>query len=134
MGLSWPWGAPEHNLEKCKPAQARVMETFSVGMLCLWIMFEKYLSAIAILPQEVFWAERYFQNKGGMDQSRRVLEKLKEEDKLALLARQLLPTVQDLSDSKKQALQEFFGASLRCRPDERAADLKQAFGLLAPDR
>jgi hypothetical protein len=110
------------------------MELFSFGMLCLWVMFEKYLSAIAILPQEALWAEQYLQNKGEIDRSREVLEKLKNEDKLALLAQQLVTAEHDLNDSKKQSLQEFFGASLRCRPDERAADLKHAFGFLAPDR
>ena len=110
------------------------MEVFSVGMLCLWVMFEKHLSAKAILPQEALWVERYLQNKGEKDRSKEVLEELKNEDKLALLAQKLVTTEQDLDDSKKQALQMFFSASLRCRPDERAADLKQVFRFLAPDQ
>lgn len=130
---SSPWSAPELHF-RCKPAQARKMEVFSYGMLCLWVMFEEYLSAKAILPQEALWAEQYFQNKGERVDCLNVLQELKNEDKLALLARQLVTTEQDLDDSKKQALQEFFSASLRCRPDERAADLKQAFSFLAPDQ
>ena len=110
------------------------MEVFSVGMLCFWVMFEEYFSAKAILPHEALWVEQYLQNKGEKDRSREVLEELKNEDKLALLARQLVMTEQDLDDSKKQELQRFFSASLRCRPDERAADLKQVFRFLAPDQ
>jgi hypothetical protein len=82
----------------------------------------------------VLWVEQYLQNKGEKGRSIEVLGELKNEEKLALLARQLVTTEKDLDNSKKQALQEFFSASLRCRPDERAADLKQAFGFLARDQ
>ncbi|OCK78127.1 kinase-like protein, partial [Lepidopterella palustris CBS 459.81] len=40
---SWPWDAPEHHFDSYKPYQARRMDVFMFGMLCLWVMFEKYL-------------------------------------------------------------------------------------------
>jgi serine/threonine protein kinase len=133
MPKSRPWDAPDRHYN-CKPAQAQKMDAFSFGMLCLWVMFERYLSAIAPLPQEALWAEQYFQNKGEEHLSKRVLEDLKHEDKLVLLARQLVTAEQDIDDDKKQALQQFFSVSLVCEPDLREADLKRSFGCLIPDQ
>jgi hypothetical protein len=130
MPKSWPWNAPEHHFNRFTPAQARKMDIFSFGMLCLWVMFEKCLSGITTLPQEALWAEQYFQNKDEKYLSKRVLESLKHKDKLVLLARQLVLAEQGLDDDKKHALQQFFSASLVCEPDERAAGLKQLFDCL----
>jgi hypothetical protein len=124
MPKSWPWYAPEYRLY-CNQAQGRKMDIFSFGMLCLWVMFEKYLSATAPLPQEALWAEQYLPNKTEKNQSKRFLEELKNTDKLVLFAQQLVTAERDLVDSQKQALRKMFGASLPCSPDERAADLKQ---------
>ena len=132
MPKSIPWTAPEHHF-RCQPAQALRMEVFSFGMLCLWVLFEEDLSAKKLLPLGALGAEPYLQKKGEKDRSIIVLEEWKNDDKLAFLAQQFVATEQDLDDSKKVALQEFFGATLQCRPDERAADLKQAIGFLAPD-
>ena len=109
------------------------MDLFSFGMLCLWVMFEKYLSATVPLPQEALWAEQYFQNKGEKHLSTRVLEGLKHDDKLVLLARQLVTAERDL-EGMKQALQQFFRVSLVCESNLREADLKRSFGCLVLDQ
>lgn len=124
MPKSWPWYAPEYRLY-CNQAQGRKMDIFSFGMLCLWVMFEKYLSATAPFPQEALWAEKYLPNKTEKNQSKRFLEELKKTDKLVLFAQQLVTAERDLLDSQKQGLIKMFGASLPFNPDERAADLKQ---------
>jgi hypothetical protein len=97
-------------------------------------MFEKYLSARVPLPQEALWAEKYFQNKGQKHLSKKVLESLKHEDKLVLLAQQLVMAEQDLDDVKKQALQQFLSVSLVCESDLREADLRLSFGCLILDQ
>ena len=107
------------------------MDLFSFGMLCLLVMFEKYLSAIVKLPPEAHWAEQYLQGKDKEHLSRESLSKLKREDKLALLAEQLVFLEPGLPDETKDALQQFFRISLRSNPEERAADLKQCFGFFA---
>lgn len=138
MPKTSPWNAPEHHSNWFKPAQARKMDLFSFGMLCLWLMFERYLSGIAKLPQTVLWAEQYFQIKKEEDLSRKrltnLLEDLKRGDKLALLAQQLVTAEQNLDDDKTQALMRFFKASLACEPGLREADLKLAFGSLIHDQ
>ena len=109
------------------------MDVFSFGMLCIWVMFEKYLSGIMPLPQEAHWAEQYFQNGGERHLSQRILKDLKQEGELVMLARQLVMAEKDLDDEKKQALQEFFSASLACNPNERA-NSEQSFSRLIPNR
>ena len=33
------WTAPEHHRRQVRPTQARKMDVFSFGMLCLWLLF-----------------------------------------------------------------------------------------------
>jgi hypothetical protein len=131
---SWPWSAPEHDYDRLKPAQARKMDVFSFGMLCLWILFEKCLSGIVPLPSEAHWAESYFQGKEKRDLSKRILEDLKQGDRLVMLAKQLVMAENELSNDTKQVLQQFFSMSLACDPNQRETDLKQPFGSLTPNQ
>jgi len=127
---SWPWCAPEHNRDKFKPAQAQKMDVFSFGILCLWILFEKYLSGIISLPQEAQWAERYFRSKEESHLSKQALDDLKQGDELVMLARQLVLVEKDLDENKKQALVEFFSVSLTCEPDRRKDSVEDLLSRL----
>jgi hypothetical protein len=109
------------------------MDDFSFGMLCMWVMFEKYLSRIMPLPQEANWAEQYLQNGGERHLSQRILKDLKQEGGLVMLARQLVMVEEVLDDERKQALQEFFSISLAYDPNERAGS-EQAFSRLISHR
>jgi hypothetical protein len=109
------------------------MDIFSFGMLCLWVMFEKYLSRITLLPQEAHWAERYFEGEGERYLSKRILEDMKQEDELVMLARQLVMAERNLDDDTQQALERFFSASLSCNPNQREVNLKQ-FSRLLPNQ
>jgi hypothetical protein len=91
-------------------------------------MFEKYISMDAVLPHEASWARKYLQNKERKDQIEKSLNDLKNEQKLVLLSEQLVEALDNLDNSSKQALLEFFSTSLQCDPEERAVDLFQAFG------
>ena len=94
-------------------------------------MFEEYLCAKTMSSQGALGAEPYVRNMGEKDRSKVFLEELKNDDKLALLAEQLVATKQDLDDSKRHVLQNFFSETLQCRPDDRAADLRRPFTFLA---
>jgi hypothetical protein len=107
------------------------MDLFSFGTLCLWVIFEKYLSAIMALPPEAHWAEQHLQNKDEEHLSKKFLSELKRENKLALLTEQLVFLESGFPDKTKDALQQFFRISLRSNPEDRAADLKQCFGFFA---
>ncbi|KAF2474367.1 kinase-like protein [Lindgomyces ingoldianus] len=111
---SWPWCAPECEHEKLKPIQARKMDVFSFGMLCLWVLFEKYLSGIT--PH----------------MCKSILADLKQQDRLAMLAQQLVLAERDIETDKKKALERFFSTSLARNPDERDESLSALPGLLIP--
>jgi serine/threonine protein kinase len=128
MPKSWPWNAPEHHHRKFRPAQARKMDLFSLGMVCLWVIFEKYLSGIVPLPQEILWVEPYIQSCGEKHRSKSILQAAKDENKLVQLARQLVMAEGDLEDYQKEQLRRFFDASLVREPNSRDVDLKQTFG------
>ena len=125
-----PWNAPEHSYDEFTPAQVQKMDVFSFGILCMWLMFERYLSGITSLPQEACWAEQYFQGGGGRHLSQRILKDLKQEDKLVMLAQQLVTAERGLDDDKKRALDQFFSASLTCNPNGRETNLEQSFSCL----
>jgi serine/threonine protein kinase len=122
---SWPWYAPEHNRDKFKPAQAQKMDVFSFGMLCFWILFEKYLSGITLLPREAQWAEKYFQGKEKRHLCKWILADCKRDDKLVVLAQQLAQSERDIDIGRKQALERLLSTSLACNPDERAKELRE---------
>lgn len=134
MPKSWPWYAPEHDRDRFKPAQARKMDIFSFGMLCLWVLFEKYLSGITPLPQDVSWAERYFQGKEKTHLSKNTLEDLKRGDELTMFAQQLVLAERNIDNDKKQTLERLFRTSLGCNPDERNASPGELFGQLRLDQ
>jgi len=61
---SAPWNAPElesiHKKCACQPCQrqftprdARRTDIFSLAMLCFWILFEKELSGVKLLPENI---------------------------------------------------------------------------------
>jgi serine/threonine protein kinase len=131
---SWPWCAPEHDRNKFKPAQARKMDVFSFGILCLWFLFEKYLSGITPLPREAHWAERYFQGKVITHLSKKVIGELKQEDKLLMLAKQLILAERDLDAKNQQALAQFFDVSITCNPDLRKVDLRELCSSLVSNQ
>jgi hypothetical protein len=131
---SQPWAAPEHDRKMFTPAQARKMDIFSFSMLCLWTIFEQYLSGFVPLPQEAKWAERYFQGIEGNDFGLRLLMDLKQEDKLVMLAGQLVMAEKDLDNDRKQVLTCFFSASLARNPNLRDANAIRSFDCLTPNQ
>jgi hypothetical protein len=106
---------------------------FSFGTLCLWVIFEKYLSAVVALPPEAHWADQYFQFIDKKDLSKEFLSEMKRKDRLILLAEQLLFAESGLPAETKDGLRQFFSIALRSRPEERADDLMQCFSFNSPD-
>lgn len=102
------------------------MDCFSFGMLCLWTLFEKHFSGVVPLPEEASWAEKYLQiGEEHRNQSKHVLASLKLENKLILLAQQLVICEPDLKEEQKQALQQFFEESLVSPPQSKPSDLNR---------
>jgi hypothetical protein len=123
MARSEPWCAPELETKKSyKLEEMRKMDTFSFGMLCVWVMFEEYLSCIEPLPEEVMsWAEDCIPKGTGKDSSKVFLRNLKEKGKLARYA-ELLLAEQDLLEDDRKDLGQLFRISLENSPLHRDAN------------
>lgn len=114
MAISKPWNAPEHNrLDKeWTSSEARKLDYFSFGMLCLWILFEKDLS----VPTPSF---REAASRGGYkipcsqpEQSLEILDDCKVDQKLPMLVQWLLEVEEKLTNDERGALKEFLTSLL----------------------
>jgi hypothetical protein len=112
-----------------RPAQARKMDVFSLGMLFLWLIFERYFSKAEPLPKGAEWASSSFEYEG-KNRLRDILEDLKKQDHLVQLSHQLLIAENDLDLDKKQRLKHFFTVSLASDSNSREADIEQSLKYL----
>ncbi|KAI1497175.1 kinase-like domain-containing protein [Biscogniauxia marginata] len=118
------WSAPEVlDYPDFTPAQAMCTDVFSFGMVCLWFMFEKYLSGVLPLPPSVQFSMRTPQDYGDKHQSLQFLRDLKVQGYLTQFANSLIDLEPDLSVTSKQALQKFFTGCLEYDPQLREADV-----------
>ncbi|RYP86564.1 hypothetical protein DL769_000736 [Monosporascus sp. CRB-8-3] len=120
------WRAPEVvDYPDFTPAQAMRTDVFSFGMLCLWFVFEKYLSGVLPLPPSVQFSMRTPQSYGDKHRSLQFLKDLKLEGCLTQFANNLVDAEPDLSVKSKQALQIFFTRCLEYDPQLREADISR---------
>lgn len=133
MPKSQPWNAPEHHNRQFSLAQARKMDYFSLGVVCVWVMFEKYLSGLQKLPQGIQWVQCYITQCAVEPRSYGVLESIKKENKLLQLAIQLTLGDTELEPDQKQALHHIFRGTLPYDPSMRLDNLGALFGFLPSD-
>lgn len=131
---SWPWNAPEYDRCSVRPSQAKNMDVFSLGMLCLWVLFEKYFCGKTPLPQAASWANELFAQTSNLHSIEFILDTLKHQDKLVLLAQQFLDAENTVKTGKMVSLSQFLISALSCDPDRREAKLQQLVDVLAPHR
>ena len=100
-------------------SEARKLDVFSFGMLCLWTLFEKELSEL--LPTfRVPQSQRSDESTCSVfGQSIATLEAFKVNGDLLLLAQRLLKAVKTLSDDESGALRVFFTSVLDDDQDRR---------------
>lgn len=135
MAISWPWNAPEHNRRRkmWTPLEAKTMDYYSFGMLCLWVLFEKDLSApTPPFENAAFW-EEYKIPCSQHEQSIEILHNFKVDQKLPLLAQWLLEADNNLYDNERDALKSLFNSILnedQERRDISAGNLFKTYVLL----
>jgi serine/threonine protein kinase len=121
LPMSVPWCAPERTAyDRFTPDQALRMDVFSFGMVCFWIMYEKHISRIDPLPLASGWADTYFEPETRFEHA---MCRLKDDDKLVLLATQLVDADEHLEFEQRQKLTDFFNHSLPKDPKSRAWNL-----------
>ena len=115
MPRSGHWTAPEHHHRAFTPTNAIKMDAYSLGMLCLWLLW-------------LLCCER------GLDvdcEFRRSLDAHKEASNLASeLVRISVPMVNEDRDN----IQQFFRLTLAKNRDDRTSNFGDLLGYLSPNR
>lgn len=110
------------------------MDVFSLGMLCLWVLFEKHFCGTTPLPQAASWANKLFAQTSNLHSTEFILETLKHQDKLVILAQQFLDADTTVKTERMTALSQFLISALSCNSDRREASLQQLVDVLALHR
>ncbi|KAH8896841.1 kinase-like protein [Thozetella sp. PMI_491] len=125
---SWPWYAPEcDEYPEFTVQQALRADVFSFGMLCLWLLFDSYLSGARPLPEPA-------QPRGwfGLDdkESLERLSVLKIRGDLSRFTTALVTAEPGLDPSTRLMLQQFLCQSLADAPTSRPMNAQQSMECL----
>ena len=113
MPYSELWTAPEQHHRGILPIQARKMDAYSFGMLCLWLLFY---------------------NKGA-NRDRNFEKDLEDSQKeLSNHASELIRATADLENREKDNMHKVFRSTLAQDPAERTANFNELLQLLSPHR
>jgi serine/threonine protein kinase len=127
-----PWEAPEYDKydpQGANPANARQTDVFSFGLLCVWILFEEYLSKTKPLPKEAEWARSALQTPSSFID---MVQGLKNRNELTRLSCDLLSTQQTLAAHEVNSLKLFFCQSLSRDLCKRPSEMPQLLRYLSP--
>lgn len=113
MPYSELWTAPEQHHREILPLQARRMDAYSFGMLCLWLFF-------------------YSKSEDRDRNFRRDLEN--PQKKPLSLAYELVAAETGLEDRRRNDIQNTFRLTLAEDPAERAAEFTEILELLSSNR
>ncbi|KAI1119912.1 kinase-like domain-containing protein [Nemania abortiva] len=127
---SYPWYAPElHEYPDFTLAQAVRADIFSYGMLCLWFIFERYLSGDEPLPETPAAIVLKYTD-GDENASLKNLAGLRERVPPLDLSDYLITASKDLDTPARLSLQQFFHGALAWDPSERITDLSEVMSHL----
>ena len=108
---SEPWTAPEQHYRGFLPAQAKKMDAYSFGMVCLWLLFYNTR----------------------MDGQREFDQELKNADAKVLdLALERLHAMQNLETRDRSDIEHLFRITLQDTPQSRTSDFKIIIKLTLP--
>jgi hypothetical protein len=117
LPISEPWQAPEWEKGRgWRKNEAKRMDVFSFGMVCVWLLFEPYLSSSLGLPPDVGqWANDFFDEDG----VRETIKTIKEMEHLIILTEQMLRLLLPNDDRATAEWVEFFRVALSSTQEER---------------
>ena len=113
MPKSSPWTAPERHHRAIWPEEAKKMDAYSFGMLCLWLLFYNRAAN----------RDRNFE-RSWKDPQKKLLHHTSE----------MLEATADLETWEKQHMQRAFTLTLAQDPDKRTASFTDLLELLSPQR
>jgi len=112
LPYSEPWHAPEYHHRAITALQAKKMDIYSFGMVCLWLLF--------------YNNPRPSNHNFNAD--------LKTGNSASQIARQSILAISGSSTQRRASLVQFFDAALASDPSSRSSDIQELLELLAPHR
>jgi serine/threonine protein kinase len=122
MPKSRPWFAPEHHGRGSSVRQAQMMEAYSFGLVCFWLLLSNRFQ---------------YDGQGsttGLHPSIAMVENLKHTNTLHIVARKILLTAEDLSLEQKNNLLLLFDRILANNPEDRVCFFPGVRSLLGKSR
>lgn len=116
---SKPWQAPEYHSRWFSLQLAKKMDIYSLGLLCLWLLFPgKNLVSINLPNINVGFAFA-----GEDENAEKILEMFKKENQVSTSTLYLLSQEGNLSQDARSCLQGFFIGALHHDPSKRDFDM-----------
>ena len=124
MPRSWPWNAPDcFRRGGARPIEAKKMDVYSVGMLCLWLLFQEFLLEETFSGQIADAADSTETSQACFIKQVLSLGRLKHEGNLLGFIRRQMTTTKGFQNEQMLRLDRFFLASLSPDSKGRTADL-----------
>ena len=131
---SWPWNAPEHHFGGFNAEEAKKMDVYSFGLLCLWLLFGDRLPDTPQTTADGTAGSISF-NESPLQFGRpTLLEVLKDEDRVDDIANNLVESMPGLDVEYRIRLREIFSLALPLDPEKRTSDLARVIGLLSQNK
>lgn len=129
LPISVPWNAPEHDrlAKEWTPAQAKLTDMYSFGLVSFWLMFHPWLRGDMPWPQDnrcvcpTLETMRTSLNETALDH----LITLKESREITTQSELLVFSEDSLLERYQTALKDFFATSLSLNPGDREATLQR---------
>lgn len=119
---SEPWNAPEViDWATFSFTQAKMADSYSFGMLCLWLLFQNHPPKNATGLGSVYESKR----NHGFDW----IQKLKQDGELQAFASARIEAITSLNQDQKSDLKSFFASTLTDDPSSRKLELN---GVMQP--
>lgn len=131
LQMSRPWNPPEHDRPQrlWDVFEARNIDFFSFGMLCVWVLFEVSLAELAKISKDI--VEEPFDDSS-MSGSQAYLSRLKESGELSTFAEEMVARSTEMSQSMKISWKNFFRCSLSGSPNDRKDGMQALFADREP--
>jgi hypothetical protein len=122
-----PWHAPEHHHRGFLLQNAKRLDFFSLGLLCLWLLFEPQIRAQTRSSEIESGSSAKYTVEMRMSEW---LEKLTPRQDLVTHAEQMLHEVSGLVDQQRDDLVKFFHNTLATDAKDRALGINDLIPLL----
>jgi len=124
------WDAPEYHHHAFRINEAKQLDIFSLGIVCLWFLFHDKMASLQFAPQQksssvgISARLRSLCTENALEDIK-IVEELKYEGLLPILARELIRSDNSLSEVEAEKLEIFLSSALCQDPHERALLLEQ---------